>query len=103
MTTIELYEEPQCLTLREVAEQLVNCGAIPIAEDEEIGDVQLESGTDLVVEIKKVIEDDPRCSGYSVRTDIMTMYHIREWFLQADYYAWGKDDNGDDCLYCFGC
>ena len=103
MTTIQLYDEPTCLTLREVAEQLVGCGAIPVAEDEDIGNASLENGTDLTVEINRAVEGDPRCSGYNVRTDVVTMYHIREWFTQADYYAWGKDEDGDDCLYCFGC
>ena len=30
------------------------------------------------------------------------MSDIRSCFTEgADAYAWGKDEDGDDCLYCF--
>ena len=103
MTTINFYDEPASLTLREVAEQLENCGAIHLDEDEAIGECRLECGTDLEIDINKVIEDDPRCSGYLDHTESLTLSDIRDYFTAADYYAWGKDENGDDRLYCFGC
>ena len=103
MTTIQLYDAPTCLSLKEVADQLANCGAIELASNETIGDCRLEVGDDLEVDINKVIEDDPRCTGYLVRTETLDMVDIRKHFTAADYYAWGKDENGDDMLYCFGC
>lgn len=102
MNTIELYDEPTCLTLREVAEQLVACGGLELAADEETGEVCLESG-ELEIDVRKVVEDDPRCSGYYVRTEVVSMRQIRECFTAADHYEWGRDSDGDDCLYCFGC
>ena len=91
------------LTPREVAEQLRDCGAIELAADEKIGEVRLECGTDLEIDIDKVIEDDPRCSGYTDRTETFTMSDITDYFTAADYYAWAKDEDGNDVLMCFGC
>ena len=91
------------LSLCEVAEQLRDCGAIELAADEKIGEVRLECGTDLEIDIDKVIEDDPRCSGYTDHTETFTMSDIRDYFTAADYYAWAKDKDGNDVLMCFGC
>lgn len=91
------------LTPREVAEQLRDCGAIELAADEKIGEVRLEFGTDLEIDIDKIIEDDPRCSGYTDRTETFTMSDITDYFTAADYYAWAKDEDGNDVLMCFGC
>lgn len=91
------------LTPREVAEQLRDCGAIELAADEKIGEVRLEFGTDLEIDIDKVIEDDPRCSGYTDRTETFTIGDIGYHFTAADYYAWARDESGDDVLLCFGC
>lgn len=95
--------DTEVLTPREVAEQLRDCGAIELAADEEIGEVRLEFGTDLEIDIKKVIEDDPRCSGYTDRTETFTMSDITDYFTAADHYAWATDEDGDDVLMCFGC
>lgn len=105
MTTIQLYDEPVLLTLREVAEQLCGCGAIHIRgfDGEDYGEVRLENGEELEIEVVQKIEDDPRCSGYVVRTEIIDLAKIREAFTAADYYAWAKDEDGNDCLACFGC
>ena len=103
MTTIQLCDEPTTLTLREVAEQLANCGAIQLVDDEIIGDVRLEFEADLEVEIDKVVDGDPRCREYNERSETWTLGDIRCYFTMADFYAWGKDENGEYCLYCFGC
>lgn len=91
------------LSPREVAEQLRDCGAIELAADERIGEVRLECGTDLEIDIDKAIEDDPRCSGYTDHTETFTISDIRDYFTAADYYAWARDEDGDDFLLCFGC
>ena len=103
--TIDEYDlsDTEVLTIREVAEQLANCGAIELEKDERIGNVELEFGTDLSIEIEKVIEDDPRCSGYTDRTETFTVSDITDYFTSADYYAWARDEDGDDVLMCFGC
>lgn len=101
--TLELPEGSTLLTLREVAEQMEQYGGLHLEGDEAIGECRLEFGTDLEVDINKVIEGDPRCSGYLVRTDTITISDIRAHFTAADYYAWGKDGDGDDVLVCFGC
>ena len=46
---------------------------------------------------------DKRIDGYRDRTETFTLEDIRETFVAADYYAWVKDEDGDDCLACFGC
>ena len=99
----ETLNDIAVFTPREVAEQLENCGAFELAADEKIGEVRLECGTDLEIDIRKVIEDDPRCSGYTDRTETFSLYDFRDYFTAADYYAWAKDEDGDDVLMCFGC
>lgn len=91
------------LTPQEVAEQLVNCGAIELQADERIGKVRLEYGTDLDIDIEKVIEDDPRCSSYVDHTETFDIGDIERHFEAADYCAWVHDEKGDDFLMCFGC
>jgi hypothetical protein len=91
------------MTPREVAEQLENCGAIQLEADERIGEVRLECGTDLEIDIEKVIEDDPRCSGYVDHTETFDKSDIEYHFEAADYYVWAKDEDGNDVLLCFGC
>lgn len=83
---------------QEVAEQLVNGGVIELQADERIGEVRLECGTDLEIDIEKVIEDDPRCSGYVDRTETFDIGDIEYHLKAADYYAWARDEDGNDCL-----
>jgi hypothetical protein len=87
------------MTPQEVAEQLVNG---TMTDDERIKDVCFED-RELNITIKKVIEDDPRCSGYVVRVETFDIWDIRELFVHGDYYTWAKDEDGDDVLLCFGC
>lgn len=89
----------EALTPAEVAEQMTNS---TIETDEEIGAVSLEDG-DLVVEIRKVVKGDPRCSGCCDRYMTFDIEDIRAEFVAADYYEWAKDEDGDDVLLCFGC
>ena len=96
---IEIADDVQLLSPREVAEQLMNP---QLAADEYIGDVRLEYG-ELAVDIHKHDEMDKRIDGYRDRTESFTIRHIRATFVAADYYAWVKDENGDDVLGCFGC
>lgn len=99
----ETLDNYSIMTPYEVAEQLVNCGAIQLEADERIGEVRLEYGTDLYIDIEKVIEDDPRCSGYVDHTETFFASDIQHEFTNADYCAWMKDEDGNDVLMCFGC
>lgn len=99
----ETLNDAAVLTPREVAEQLRDCNAIELAADEKIGEVRLEFGTDLEIDIDKVIEDDPRCSGYTDHTETFTVSDVAVYLDAADYYAWARDEDGDDVLLCFGC
>jgi hypothetical protein len=91
------------MTPQEIAEQFVNSGVIELQADERIGEVRLESGTDLEIDIEKVIENDPRCSGYVDHTETFDRSDIEYHFEAADYYVWAKDEDGNDVLMCFGC
>lgn len=90
----------QLLSLKEVAEQLMNG---KLDNGERIGEVRLECGVDLEIDIEVVVEDDPRCSSYHEYTETYTLGDIRSEFEAADYYCWAKDENGNDVLACFGC
>lgn len=99
----ETLRDYSVMTPREVAEQLEYCGAIQLEADERIGEVRLECGTDLEIDIEKVIEDDPRCSGYVDHTETFLTSDIQYEFTNSDYCAWVKDEDGNDVLMCFGC
>jgi len=97
---IEITDDVQLLSPREVAEQLMNP---QLAAGEYIGDVRLECGCDLEVDIHLHDEMDKRIDGYRDRTETFTLGDIRDTFVAADYYAWVKDEDGNDYLACFGC
>ena len=99
---VELKDDVVTLTVHEVVEQLESCGAIELHDGEVIGESRLENGSELEIDIDMKIEDDPRCSGYNVRTVSFTMSDIKDRFTAADYYTWAKDEDGDDILLCFG-
>ena len=63
--------------------------------DEKIGEVRLECGCDLEVDVV--------CNGKFAYTETFTLGDIRAEFGAADYYCWAKDDDGNDILACFGC
>lgn len=92
----------ELLTPQEVAEQLWSLDAIHLENDEKLGRVTFENG-DLSVEIERKIDGDPRCSGYTVRTDTFALTDICEYFVSSPYYAWCKGEDGNDYLACFGC
>lgn len=95
----------QILTLKEVAKRLFDSGAFMLDRDEneEIGEVRLECGCDLEIDIFHKIEGDPRCNGYVDHTETFTLSEIEFYFDAADYYTWAKDEDGNDVLACFGC
>ena len=90
----------ETLTPKEVAEQLMNSR---LEGDEKIGEVRLECGCDLEIDVWRDIKDDPRCSGYYLYTETFALGDIRAEIGAADYYCWAKDDDGNDVLACFGC
>lgn len=98
-----IESDMQPLSLTEVAEQLQGCGALQLEADERTGEVRLECGTDLEIDIIKSDPMDRRIDGFRDRTETFTISDIREHFTAADYYTWAKDENGDDVLLCFGC
>ena len=98
-----IESDMQPLSLTEVVEQLQGCGALQLEADERTGEVRLECGTDLEIDIIKSDPMDRRIDGFLDRTETFTISDIREHFTAADYYAWAKDENGDDVLLCFGC
>ena len=82
------------LSVKEVADQLMNSR---LERGERIGDVRLECGCDLEIDILIDEPSDPRLD----RTETFTISDIREDFTQGDWYAWAKDENGEDVLICF--
>ena len=88
------YDEIHTMTPKEVAEQLVNCGAIDLDENESICNVSLECGTDLEI----TIVDEDTNEDY---TATFTLEDIRSEFTECEYYCWAKDENGNDVLACF--
>lgn len=90
------------LSTLEVAQQLACGGAFEIAADEKMGEVEFEDG-ELVIEILHNDPQDCRIDGYLKRREEFTISDIRKHFVADDYYRWGKDEDGDDILVCFGC
>ena len=86
------------LSVKEVADQLMNSR---LERDEMIGDVRLECGCDLDIDILVDDPSDPRLDGHIDRTETFTLSDIRDYFTQGDWYAWAKTEDGEDVLVCF--
>ena len=86
------------LSVKEVADQLMNSR---LGRDEKIGDIRLEYGCDLDIDILVDDPSDPRLDGHIDRTETFTLSDIRDEFTQSDWYAWAKTEDGEDVLICF--
>lgn len=86
------------LSVKEVADQLMNSR---LERDEKIGDVRLEYGCDLDIDILVDDPSDPRLDGHLDRTETFTLSDIREDFTEGTWYTWAKDEDGEDVLVCF--
>ena len=91
----------EALSLTEVVEQLVGCGALQIEADKKLGESRLECGCDLEIDIMENDPSDPRIDGCLSYTEEFTLSDIREHFTQGEWYAWAKDEDGNDILLCF--
>ena len=91
----------EALSLTEVVEQLVGCGALQIAHDKKLGESRLECGCDLEIDIMENDPSDPRIDGCLSHTEEFTLSDIREHFTQGEWYTWAKDEDGNDILLCF--
>lgn len=94
------YEIDDCdaLSVTEVAEQLMR---YRLGRDEKIGDVRLERGRDLDIDILVDDPSDPRLDGHIDRTETFTPSDICEEFTEGDVFLWAKDcENGEWVLLC---
>lgn len=91
----------EALSLTEVVQQLIGCGAIEIAPDKRLGECRLECGCDLEIDIMENDPSDPRIDGCLSHTEEFTLSDIREHFTQGEWYAWAKDEDENDILLCF--
>lgn len=86
------------LSVKEVADLLM---ISRLKRGERIGDIRLECGCDLEIDILIDDPSDPRHDGNLDYTETFTISDIRDEFTQGDWYAWAKDENGEDVLICF--
>lgn len=98
---VELTKDVEALSVSEVVEQLIGCGAIEIGPDKRLGESRLECGCDLEIDIMENDPMDKRIDGFLSHTETFTISDIREYFTQGEWYAWAKDEDGDDILLCF--
>ena len=92
---VEINDEVQAMTVAEVVDQLNACGALVVGDGEYVGECRLECGCDLEVDVVS-------CLVGADHTETFTESDIRDWFVNADYCAWAKDEEGNDVLLCFG-
>lgn len=90
--TYELPDDVIEMTPQEVAEQLMNGRLEP---NEKIGEVRLECGKDLEIDIEVDEEFD--------RTETFYLSDIQDEFIHGDYYTWALNEKFEDVLLCFGC
>lgn len=100
---VEITNDCEALSVTEVVQQLIGCGALEVGNGERLGESRLECGCDLEIDIMTDDPSDPRIHGCLDHTESFTISDIREHFTAADYYTWAKDEDGDDILLCFGC
>lgn len=92
---VEINDEVQTMTIAEVVEQLKACGALEIGDGEYLGECRLECGCDLEVDVVS-------CLVGADHTETFTEQDIRDWFVNSDYCAWARNEDGEDILVCFG-
>ncbi len=96
MVKLEIEEDKvQVLTKIEVAEQMMNSR---LSADEKMGDVRLEFGCELEVDVLVHDPSDLRRDGTLSHTETFSIYDIREEFCHCDSYVWGLDEHGEDVL-----
>ena len=92
---VEISDEVQTMTIAEVVDQLKSCGALEVGDGEYVGECRFECGCDLEVDVLS-------CLVGADHTETFTEQDVRDWFVNAEYCAWAKDENGNDVLLCFG-
>lgn len=99
---VELNDNVQTMSVTEVVNALVSSGALEIDNGERLGEARLECGCDLEIDIMHDDSMDMRIHGCLSHTETFTEEDIRADFVNADYCAWAKDEDGNDVLLCFG-
>lgn len=92
---VEINDEVQTMTIAEVVDQLRSCGALAVGDGEYVGECRLECGCDLEVDVVS-------CLVGADHTETFTEQDIRDWFVNAEYCAWARNEDGEDILVCFG-
>ncbi len=98
---VEITSEVETLSVKEVVDQLLGCGALEPMQGKKVGESRVEYGCDLEIDIMEDDPSDPRIDGCLSHTETFTLSDIATWFTQGDAYAWAKDEDGDDILLCF--
>ena len=69
--------------------------SLEVGDGEYVGECRFECGCDLEVDVLS-------CLVGADHTETFTEQDVRDWFVNAEYCAWAKDENGNDVLLCFG-
>ena len=86
----------------EVAERLMACEALTLDASERIGEMRVECGVDLEIDIHVSDQSDPRIDGHLDHTETYTLDDLRTHIGDmADYMIWVRDEDGCDYLACF--
>ena len=101
--TIPSCDDINLLSPKDVAERLATCGALTLDDGERTGEMRVEYGVDLEIDIHVSDPSDPRIDGHLDHTETYTLDDLRTYLADtAEYLIWVKDANGDDYLACFG-
>lgn len=100
---VEITNDCEALSVTEVVQQLIGCGALEVGNGERLGESRLECGCDLEIDIMTDDPSDPRIHGCLDHTETFTLDDLRTYLADtAEYLIWVRDANGDDYLACFG-
>lgn len=75
--TITNCDEVNLLSPKDVAERLVTCGALTLDDGERTGEMRVEYGVDLEIDIHVSDPSDPRIDGHLDRTETFTLGDLR--------------------------
>lgn len=89
-------EGVDALSVNEVVDQFV---VQYLDSDEKIGDVRLECGCDLEVDILHNEPGDPRIHGTLSYTKTLTVSDLRE-DAEGDVFFWARNEYGEEVLLC---
>lgn len=87
--TIPSCDDINLLSPKDVAERFTTCGALTLDDGERTGEMRVEYGVDLEIDIHVSDPSDPRIDGHLDHIETFTLGDLRTYLADtAEYLIW---------------